>query len=284
MRVGCMGHYSMIERSISTETKRHVQRTLRQFFSDPLKRRHSRRSLVKKISSLDGEFVVFGGVLRDLLHRRTGYMDVHDVDIVYDGLDEQDVLNALTDFNVRKNRFGGIKIEQDGNVFDLWRLQDTWAFQNYPEGPWSLRLEDLVLTTQLSVEAIVVYVKHSSRNGRQVITAPIFDESIAERCLEINFEPNPNPAATVVRALVTADKLQYCIGPLLAKYINKISFKYNKDSFTNYFSQRYPMSEMSKTTLLRRLDIVVQHVESGKPGPVRLPFLGQQLLFDQDER
>jgi hypothetical protein len=258
---------------------RHVRRTLRQFVSDPLKRRAGRNALIRRLTGLGGEFVIFGGVLRDLLHRRTGYFDVHDVDIVYDGIDEKELIGALGEFNARKNRFGGWKLDVDGNAFDIWRLQDTWAFQSFPHLLSSGKLGDLVFTTQLSVEAIVVYMKHSSRRGREVVTAPIFDESVSQRCVELNFEPNPNPAASVVRAIVTANRLRYQVGPQLARYISAVSAEVDSSEFANYLHNRYP-GEMSGAGLLTRLDIVRQHVTEGRTGPLQLPFAGQELLFD----
>lgn len=73
-------------------------------------------------------------------------------------------------------------------------------------------------TTFLNVEAAAVELATVHGKSRRIYTHGFF-EALADRTLEINFEENPFPALCVVRALITAARLQFLIGPKLSKYL-----------------------------------------------------------------
>lgn len=91
------------------------------------------------IAQFENDFnvIVFGGAVRDALF---GYeKNVRDIDFVLyprksiRNKEQKDLLKEIIQIEcksrVRKNQFGGYKIENGNKTMDIWLLSDTWAFK-----------------------------------------------------------------------------------------------------------------------------------------------------------
>ncbi len=159
--------------------------------------------------------VVFGGVLRDLmvfgLRARP-----RDVDIVVDSPSVPEIASLFENWWVKPTRFGGLKLHMKKCLLDIWPLSETWAFREcgFPRRDFA----NLPKTTFLNVEAVAVQLTGLRENEINVFSAGFF-EGVHAETVELNWAHNPFPELAVVRALITAAKLNFSIGPALAGYI-----------------------------------------------------------------
>ena len=159
--------------------------------------------------------VVFGGVLRDLaLGQRAG--TPRDVDVVVQGVSVEELAEVFRGRLLRKTRFGGLSLAVNGYAVDIWPLESTWAFRQNSNREASFA--ELPRTTWLTLEAVAMDLLPSQRRQRRVYSSGFF-ESVRKGVLEVNLAENPFPALCVVRSLVISQKLNFAIGPSLARYI-----------------------------------------------------------------
>jgi len=156
---------------------------------------------------------LFGGTLRDLL--AFGFLP-RDLDIVIRTPNLEQLATELGHHLVRRTRFGGMHFLIDGWHFDVWPLRETWAFRTGAVTPCSFSA--LPRTTFLNVEAVAAELNPRPTRSRKLFECGFF-EAIATETVEINLEENPFPDLCVVRSLLTAARLGFCIGPRLAKYL-----------------------------------------------------------------
>jgi hypothetical protein len=103
-------------------------------------------------------------------------------------------------------------------LFDLWRLEDTWAIKKDKLAP---TISNFLKTPFLNIDSIAVVV--TDPQGAAEIHENGFYQAVTTRTLEINNERNPFPAVCVVRSLILAAKLDFWIGPRLATFIQKLT-------------------------------------------------------------
>jgi hypothetical protein len=172
-------------------------------------------SLTERIRKQNWEAVLFGGTLRDLMIYG-GSRSPRDVDIVIAGVVADQIESLFADCVVRRTRFGGLHLQYNGWMFDVWSLNDTWALRNSGQSRWGF--QDLPKTTFLNVEAVAADLIPRPGKARH-IHANGFFEAVSNRVLDINYEENPFPILCVVRTLITAARLQYSISPRLCRYL-----------------------------------------------------------------
>jgi hypothetical protein len=158
--------------------------------------------------------VLFGGALRDLV---AGALPVvpRDLDVVVAGPSVEAPEETFADELRRKTRFGGLHLLVEGVPFDVWPLEQAWAFQSRP-ATRPPTFADLPGTTFLNAEAAAVEL--TGPRAGTVYDGRLF-EAVLSRTLEINHEPNPAPVQCVLRSLGTAARFQLRIGPKLARYL-----------------------------------------------------------------
>lgn len=177
----------------------------------------------------------FGGVLRDLVLYGTT-VNPRDIDIVVDGEITSDELVILFfDYFVQKTRFGGVRININGLKVDIWPVKNTWALCNYPQ--FKNGLESLPFTTFLNIEAILFEIFGSTYN--RLIFSNNFFESLQNKTLEINFEPNPYPSLCIVRSIILAKKINFTFGANLLRYIKRYYFQYTIEDFISIQKSHY---------------------------------------------
>src|SRR5690606_34714943 len=76
---------------------------------------------------------IFGGVARDLFLRDAGLInrvsDFRDIDVVVDDSSFYRLQESWSEYVARVNRFGGLQLNVNSFVFDVWPLSGTWAFR-----------------------------------------------------------------------------------------------------------------------------------------------------------
>jgi len=160
---------------------------------------------------------IVGGFLRDLMLYGTS-ASPRDIDIVFDGVPADKVEFFFWNHKERRNRFGGLRLKLGDCPFDMWSLEDTWAFRN--KKVHQLEFSTFPQTTFLNIDAVAFRWKKDSEDE---IFSNGFFEGILSRTLEINLEENPFPETCALRSLMVASALNFGIGPKLAAYISHYS-------------------------------------------------------------
>ncbi|WP_257461847.1 hypothetical protein [Archangium lipolyticum] len=176
---------------------------------------HAIHSILRRAREHDWRVFVFGGTLRDLLtHPETA--TPRDLDLVVSGTTSDRLRSVFSSEVMRVTRFGGLHLNLHEQPVDIWTLDSTWAFRERLVA--GCDFADLPKTTFLNVEAVVAELTEQPGRPRTVYSQGFF-RGIQERQVEINLEHNPFPSLCVVRALITAQRLQFSLGPRLVRFI-----------------------------------------------------------------
>jgi hypothetical protein len=216
--------------------KRRLKRRLKAFLKGTRNRSYGRTEafrenaieVLQRATSRRWRTYIVGGAIRDLMLRPSGSWP-RDVDVMVQGCSQREVADAFSDIVVHHNSFGGLRLRKTVEIgktsaakhdllFDLWRLEDTWAIKT---GNLPPTIQSFVKTPFLNIDSVAVDVE--GKRGTIKIYESGFFEAIATKTLEINNEHNPFPAVCIVRSLLLAAKLNFWIGPRLALFVKSNS-------------------------------------------------------------
>lgn len=175
----------------------------------------SKRDSSSAISKLLLEFqkiAVFGGAIRDLALGKN-VNQAADIDIV---VDTEDILSSktLSEIDHTYTKFGGVRFKYHGRIYDIWPLKQTWAIkEGLVQGN---SFEDLVHTTFFIVDA-----SYYSLPDHELHCHSNYFQNLITRVLDINLEPNPNPAGMAKRAMKMALTHNFSFSPRLVNYVLK---------------------------------------------------------------
>jgi predicted nucleotidyltransferase len=190
----------------------------------------SKRDASSAISKLLLEFqkvAIFGGAIRDLALGKN-VNQAADIDIVVDTEDIR-LSSTLNKIEHTNNKFGGIRFKYHNRIYDIWPLKQTWAFkEGYVQGN---SFEDLIRTTFFVIDA-----SYYSLPDHQLYCHSSYFQNLINRVLDINLEPNPNPAGMAKRALKMAFVHNFSFTPRLVDYVLK------------YYQANYSLDEDIKIT------------------------------------
>lgn len=248
-------------------------------WSEPISR------TLRDIREMQAHAVFFGGTLRSLLlsrlqERRLGRP--RDVDLVIAGARVEDLRDRFRRILKRETRFGGLQLQRMNWHFDVWPLEQTWAFlQDSSEHP---RFAALPSTTFFNLEAIAVDVWPSPGRRRNVYAGnDQFFEGVLSRTIEINREDNPFPALCVVRALVMASAIDFAIGPRLASYLTRHGPRTSDSELEAVQLRHYGQVRRDSRTLRAWLRRVAEMHAADNTSPIRLPLPRQMSLWPEDD-
>lgn len=173
------------------------------------------RATLDRLADLSDEVFVFGGLLRDLA-TGSGPIAPRDVDVVVSGVPSGTLEDAFRGVTRRRTRFGGLVLAVEGWRFDVWDLNDTWAFRTQVVADPSF--QTLPLTTFLDVEAITLEYRPRPGKARRLFEHGFF-EAVHNRQVELNLASNPFEHLAVVRSMVIASTMGYALGPSLRRFI-----------------------------------------------------------------
>lgn len=205
-----------------------------------------------------GPSAIFGGLLRDLclLGSRNFRSDV---DIVVDTQSQEDIERRLCKWQPARNKFGGYRFLVGEQPFDVWLLDNTWAFQQgYVEGA---DFRNLPLTTFFNWDAVAYHVEEGS-----IICADNYFEEISERVVDINLQENPNPIGAVVRTLRMAVLHRPLFSPRLIHHLRAMFETINPLDIVDAERKAYAIPMLSvpylKETINKVADLSSREINS----------------------
>jgi hypothetical protein len=237
--------------------------------------------VLEDLKQTDARAVLFGGTLRSLLvsrlfERRFGRP--RDIDLVVLGVPLSELEKRFNGIIARHTRFGGLKLRNGSWHFDVWPLEETWAFR---KDKVIARFEDLPSTTTFNLEAIAVEVWSKDGKPRALFSGhDQFFHGILSRTLELNRTDSPFPELTVVRAVVMASELRFRIGPRLGAYIAEIAPTLNETAIDEIQAHHYGYSRMTGHTLKGIVQVISRRSLMQKS--IDLPRMGQLHLWEAE--
>lgn len=200
--------------------------------------------------SKSGDLLFFGGSVRDL------YLDEfieypRDFDIVINYKNKPYFNELLNHYDYKVNRFGGYKFNISGTEFDVWDLNNTWAFKNEY---LCASEENLVNSVFLSVDGIAYnFNKSILYNSR-------LDESLRRNEIDIVLDNNPQVELNLLRALVLKKKynleLSKKIKDLLKNYYDQMNNEF-LDNLHQLQMSHYRTERISKSEIQHEIMCVV---------------------------
>ena len=222
---------------------------IRRFLARERGRDRTLANLFERCLQSCGEVYLFGGVVRDIALHGISRLDT-DIDLVCmesrGGIWSWVKASGLSS---RRNKFGGCRVETDRWLVDLWRVEDTWAFNE--GGCQYTGVESLLDTTITNWESILYGLR-----GQKLIYAGNYFEDLKERYLDVIHYRNPNPLGMYVRILrayglrdaailsgkavrvVNGALKTYSFGDVSAYEKNHYQFQYISKDVYNLFSER----------------------------------------------
>jgi len=183
--------------------------------------------VLHRATSQSWKTFIVGGAIRDLL---LGPPDSwpRDVDLIVDGPSPKELESAFSDLLIRRNSFGGLRLQRSVNLkgisdakydllFDVWCLQDSWGIKAQGLAPTIL---NFLKTPFLNIDSIAVALTSRSK---LIVHEHGFFDAVATKTLEVNNEPNPFPFTCAIRSLLLAAKLDFELGPRLASFIYSLT-------------------------------------------------------------
>jgi hypothetical protein len=204
------------------------------------------------------------------------------LDIVVSGVTLDELRRALEPLIVRETRFGGLHLRRMDWSFDVWPLDQTWAFTT--DSTLRPSLETLPHTTFLNLEAIAVEASPRAGHARQIFSADdCFFDGIRTRTIELNREENPYPSLCVVRAINLAAVTGFAIGPRLARFLASHGPAISSDELHEIQQSHFGRVFHAASTIGRWLDAIHRHLEGSGNGPIMLPTPRQLALWPLGE-
>lgn len=208
-----------------------------------------------------GPGALFGGMLRDLYWAPPSAFR-SDIDLVVSTDATNELASTLERLGGRRNRYGGVKVVSEKWTIDVWPLKETWGFREGHVGGGGFA--DLIHTTFFNWDAIVYHL-----DKKEFYFTPTYFAELEARLLEVNLEPNANPAGNVVRALRYLVLSEARLGPRLLRYVHDFLNRSVHDLqgmalpsvYAEYLGQSYTLEVM---LMMRR------HLEMSPDAPFQL--------------
>ena len=162
----------------------------------------------------NSEVILFGGAVRDYFEN-SFKKKPRDIDLVLYPNEKLCLTELLEDnkYEYKVNKFGGYKIKVDNLNFDVWSIDNTWAFKENKVD--FNQLQDLNKTVFLSIDAVFY----------NLTTQKLYNDGYAEvkseKELDIVLEDNPHPEINIMRARYFQKKYDLSFTDKLNNYFNK---------------------------------------------------------------
>jgi hypothetical protein len=187
-----------------------LQARFKDYLTDSVFTSKAEKSLLKHILA-NGDACVFGGVIRDFLFNCAADTSHRDIDLVLDELDRP-LEKYIQRHLIKRNRFGGYKLNINNKFYDIWTLNDTWAVRQYGKIRRSLKV--LPATSFFNVNAIIFSLQQS-----KFVMHKKFKQSIEQGVLDIVYERNPCPELCIVKAYQLIHELKLCASHRIVQYV-----------------------------------------------------------------
>lgn len=209
---------------------------------------------------------IFGGMVRDLgLFGAAGFRS--DIDIVID-LPRHQLIAALADLPIgplRINKFGGIRFRYQTLEFDIWSLNETWAFR---EKHISCENESSLLkTTLMSWDAVLFDLR-----SEKIISAERYLPDLHCKHLDLVLHTNPNPCGSVTKILKTIFTKQVkSLGPDLCRFLHEELSKQRYEALHNYDIIHHSSVSFSQQQFNALIDLLNEKARFTNQSSLHLP-------------
>ncbi len=205
-----------------------------------------------------GRLVLVGGMLRDLaLFGNAGFRS--DLDFVIAPYDLHSFENHMDSIGARMNRFGGYSLPSRKWQIDVWPLERTWA---HVAGHARVRtVGDLRRATFFKCDAILYDLDY-----RKLIAAPDYFGDLANKFLEINLRPNPNPKGNAVRAFRYALIKGFRWGPQLSQFVDEVLESEGWNSLLEAEQRSFRSQYLERICVKDLKQALRSHVSGGEHG------------------
>lgn len=254
-------------------SKLNLKRRIDRFFSSELEGRKQANIFLGGLAK-EAHIYIFGGMLRDIsLLGVRGFCS--DIDVVFDGNRTQ-LLKALRVLNVenyKENRFGGYRIKRHSFDFDIWCVEDTWAFkQNIVS---KNGIDSLLNTTLMNWDAILYHY-----NEKDVLTKDYYLNDLSIGLIDIILERNPNEIGALVRILRTIyGKSAAIVGERMVDMLRRSLNRDTTDQLIAYERSHYAVCFINNYKI-QCLNEGLRTVKDGDALGIRSNILPKQLPFD----
>lgn len=175
---------------------------------------------LQRFASSYGSMAIFGGLVRDLA---LGHSEAFgsDIDIVVQGIDNKGIQRITEKFVGRGNSFGGSRFAIGRWVFDVWPLEQTWAFKKRGSDTTISKFVDLLDTTFLNVDAAI----YDLDEGSLEIT-PNYIKDLVFGHLDVNYADTPNEIGAAVKTLRMMAINNFTLSQRLAGFLHASILRY----------------------------------------------------------
>jgi len=185
---------------------------------DSLKKNNKKVNELLEHLGKQGELLLLGGAIRDIIYDRTP----RDYDFVVDTFDKELIISSSM-FDLKRNSFNGYKITIDDMIFDIWALKDTWALKDKQN---HISKYDLERSCFFNMDSII----YDLRNKELLFEN--FENGINNKVLDIIYSPNLYPDVCIIRAFVLKRIFNLSFSNRLKKYIQNWYFE-NQNNYIN---------------------------------------------------
>jgi len=204
------------------------------------------------------DLVLFGGAIREYIDSKFDSIP-RDFDIVLrKKKDDIDLDKLLLKFNYKKNRFDGYKIIIDSLEFDIWEIQNTWAFK---ENKVVCQMKDYVNELQRTVFLNIDSIVYNLNNEK--LYANNYKKAMKRKTLDIILEDNPYKDLNYLRAILFRKRYNMSMSEKLIKNIvdyTKREKLYLEKLYEIQFSH-YNDEKVTKDDLSYELDQIIKNVK-----------------------
>jgi hypothetical protein len=158
------------------------------------------------VRSIQYSYGVFGGAVRSWITGRKP----RDIDIAIN-CERFQLEELLEDFKSEQNRFGGFKLNENGVIFDMWPLNETWALKN---AQVDFTFDNLARYASYNLDCIVL------TDSLETIDIG-YSKAMKEGFVEVNYEPNPIAMYNALRGLRLCKVYNLKAGQSLKDYVVK---------------------------------------------------------------
>lgn len=181
--------------------------------------------LLEKISKQTDVFI-FSGVIRNFL---IGYYENRDLDIVVKDLDKIKLSYRDNKYiSLRKNSFGGYKLQLGKLLVDIWDIKYTWGLHKLS---LSSTPDNLIRTAFFNFSAIVF-----DFNNRNFIYDKEFLNFYVSQAIDVLYGENPNIPLCIVNTFYYSVKYFFSIKFNLCRWIIE---HYEKNMNFEYIQKRH---------------------------------------------
>jgi hypothetical protein len=166
-------------------------------------------SMLDKLSNVT-QVLIFSGVIRNFILDKRG---CRDLDIVL--TDKVSIEEFFNPSLLKRNSFGGYKIQYNGLTVDLWYLEETWDLKDKMVLPFDLM--SYIPSTAFFNFSSVVY----NYTTKKFIATNDFLKFIKTKEMDIVNERNINKHLCIVNTFYYRDTYALKISNRLAKYVKK---------------------------------------------------------------